>query len=252
MKFYNLPLIKRLIPSIRKNFRLLFRNPIFWSKINDIYYLLDIRQKQDREFYFKKTYEIDNFNFINKNRFFKKNFIFVDIGCNIGIYTLIIGNKFENCRQIISIEPIYNTFKRLRSNVKNNKIESITTLLNFALSNKDGKAKMRSVSKNNQIQLSKYEIDEIGDVEVETKVFDNLYKFKDEYIFIKCDVEGHEIKTIEGMKNTLKKNTCLIQIEIFPHNYRNTEDLLNDLGYFKIQKTKEKDTFFFGKKNIYS
>ena len=111
---------------------------------------------------------------------------------------------------------------------------------------------MRSVSKNNQIQLSKYEIDEIGDVEVETKVFDNLYKFEKEYIFIKCDVEGHEIKTIKGMKKTLKKNTCLIQIEIFPQNYRDTEDLLNDLSYFKIQKTKEKDTFFFGKKNIFS
>ena len=78
MKFNNLPLIKRLIPSIRKNFRLLFGNPIFWSKINDINYLLDIRQKQDREFYFKKKYEIDNFNFINKNRFFKKNCSFSD------------------------------------------------------------------------------------------------------------------------------------------------------------------------------
>ncbi len=111
---------------------------------------------------------------------------------------------------------------------------------------------MRSVSKNNQIQLSKYEIDKIGDVEVKTKVFDNLYKFKEEYIFIKCDVEGHEIKTIQGMKNTLKKNTCLIQIEIFPQNYKDTEKLLNDLGYFKIQKTKEKDTFYFGKKNMLS
>ncbi len=252
MDVNNLPLIKRLVPSIRKNFRLLFRNHIFWAEINDIYYLLDIRQKQDREFYFKKKYEVDNFNFINQNKFFKKNFIFVDVGCNIGIYTLIIGKKFKNCKHIISIEPIFNTFKRLKSNVNINKIERITTLLNVALSNEDGKSKMRSVSKNNQIQLSKYEIDEIGDVEVETKVFDNLYKFEKEYIFIKCDVEGHEIKTIEGMKNTLKKNECLIQIEIFSENYRNTENLLNNLGYFKIQTTKEKDTFFFGKKNIFS
>ena len=74
---------------------------------------------------------------------------------------------------------------------------------------------MRSVSKNNQIQLSKYEIDEIGYVEVETKVFDNLYKFKDEYIFIKCDVEGHEIKTIEGMKKTLKKIYVLFKLKYF-------------------------------------
>ena len=248
MKFNKFPLIKRLIPSLRKNLRLLFKKHIFWTKINDIHYLLDIRQKQDREFYFKKNYEIDNINFIYKNNFFDKSFIFVDIGCNIGIYTLLIGNKFKNCKQIISIEPIFNTFKRLRLNVKINKIENITTLLNFALSNKDGKAKMRSVSKHNQIQLSKFEINEKGDVDVETKVFDNLYKFEKEYIFIKCDVEGHEIKTLQGMKSTLYKNNCLIQIEIFSQNYKKTERMLNSLDYFIVYVSEERDTYFFGKK----
>ncbi len=248
MKFNKFPLIKRLIPSLRKNLRLLFKKHIFWTKINDIHYLLDIRQKQDREFYFKKNYEIDNINFIYKNNFFDKSFIFIDIGCNIGIYTLLIGNKFKNCKQIISIEPIFNTFKRLRSNVKINKIENITTLLNIALSNKDGKAKMRSVSKHNQIQLSKFEINETGDVDVETKVFDNLYKFEKEYIFIKCDVEGHEIKTLEGMKSTLYKNNCLIQIEIFSQNYKKTERILNSLDYFIVYVSEERDTYFFGKK----
>ena len=248
MKFNNFPLIKRLIPSLRKNIRLLFKKHIFWTKINGIHYLLDIRQKQDREFYFKKNYEIDNINFIYKNNFFDKSFIFIDIGCNIGIYTLLIGNKFKNCKQIISIEPIFNTFKRLRSNVKINKIENITTLLNIALSNKDGKAKMRSVSKHNQIQLSKFEINETGDVDVETKVFDNLYKFEKEYIFIKCDVEGHEIKTLEGMKSTLYKNNCLIQIEIFSQNYKKTERILNSLDYFIVYVSEERDTYFFGKK----
>ena len=248
MKFNKFPLVKRLIPSLRKNLRLLFNKHIFWTKINDIHYLLDIRQKQDREFYFKKNYEIDNINFIYKNNFFDKSFIFVDIGCNIGIYTLLIGNKFKNCKQIISIEPIFNTFKRLRLNVKINKIENITTLLNFALSNKDGKAKMRSVSKHNQIQLSKFEINEKGDVDVETKVFDNLYKFEKEYIFIKCDVEGHEIKTLQGMKSTLYKNNCLIQIEIFSQNYKKTERMLNSLDYFIVYVSEERDTYFFGKK----
>ena len=248
MKFNKFPLIKRLIPSLRKNLRLLFKKHIFWTKINDIHYLLDIRQKQDREFYFKKNYEIDNINFIYKNNFFDKSFIFVDIGCNIGIYTLLIGNKFKNCKQIISIEPIFNTFKRLRSNIKINKIENITTLLNIALSNKDGKAKMRSVSKHNQIQLSKFEINETGDVDVETKVFDNLYKFEKEYIFIKCDVEGHEIKTLEGMKSTLYKNNCLIQIEIFSQNYKKTERMLKKLNYFLMYVSEERDTYFFGKK----
>ena len=47
MNLYKLPIIKRLIPSIRKNIRLIFRKHIFWTNIGGIKYLLDIRQKQD-------------------------------------------------------------------------------------------------------------------------------------------------------------------------------------------------------------
>lgn len=245
MNFFSLPVIKRLIPSLRKNIRLIFRKHIFWANINDIYYLLDIRQKQDREFFFKKKYESGNLNFIYKNNFFKKPFIFIDIGCNIGIYTLIIGKKFNNCKQIYSFEPIVEAFNTLRSNVNRNKIENITNLFNFALSNKDGKAKMSSIKKKNHVQLSKFEIDEKGDINIETKIFDHLYNFNDQYIFIKCDVEGHEYKIIQGMKNTLKKNNCLIQIEIFKKNYNNTEKILNDIGYLKIDIENQKNKSFF-------
>lgn len=247
MKLKNFPIIKRLIPSIRKNFRIIFQKNIFWTKIDNIYYLLDIRQKQDREFYFKKIYEANNFNYIYKNKFFKKSFIFIDIGSNIGIYTLNIGKKFNCCKQIISIEPILGAYDRLKSNIKKNKIDSFTSPLNIALSNKDGKAKMRSFTKSNQVQLSKYEINEVGDIDVETKAFDNLYQFREENLFIKCDVEGHECHVIEGMKNTLIKNNCFLQIEIFTKNYDNVEKKLNEFGYINIKQTEEKDTFFFGK-----
>ena len=67
MNLYKLPIIKRLIPSIRKNIRLIFRKHIFWANIDGVKYLLDIRQKQDREFYFKQEYETENFNFIFKS-----------------------------------------------------------------------------------------------------------------------------------------------------------------------------------------
>ena len=102
MELKNFPIIKRLIPSIRKNLRITFQKHIFWTKIDKIFFLLDIRQKQDREFYFTKKYEVDNFNYIYKNKFFKNSFIFIDIGCNIGIYTLKIGKKFK---------ALYNKYK---------------------------------------------------------------------------------------------------------------------------------------------
>ena len=247
MELKHFPIIKRLIPSLRKNLRIAFQKQIFWTKIDKISYLLDIRQKQDREFYFTKKYETDNFNYIYKNKFFKNSFIFIDIGCNIGIYTLNIGKKFNSCKQIISIEPILAAYERLESNIEKNKIDSFTTPLNIALSNKEGRVKMKSFTKNNQVQLSKFEINEVGDIEVETKIFDKIYQFEEENIFIKCDSEGHEYYVIQGMKNTLLKNNCLLQIEIFSENFNKTERILNEIGYYKIRETKERDTFFFEK-----
>ena len=248
MNLYKLPIIKRLIPSIRKNIRLIFRKHIFWTNIDGVKYLLDIRQKQDREFYFKQEYETENFNFIFKNEFFKKPFVFIDIGSNIGIYTLIIGKKFKNCKKIISFEPILHSFKTLSVNVKVNKIDNITSLLNFALSNEDGITKMGSFSRNRQIQLSKFEINKEGDIDVQTKIFDKLFKFEKEYIFIKCDVEGHEYKIIDGMRNTLQNNSCLLQIEIFNKNYKQTSSILNELNYKKIDiKSQGNVSFFFSK-----
>tara|TARA_Y100001935_G_C17198320_1_gene453735 strand:+ start:103 stop:852 length:750 start_codon:yes stop_codon:yes gene_type:complete len=247
MKFSNFPLIKRIIPSLRKNIRLIFGKHIFWTEIDSISYLLDIRQKQDREFYFKKKYEEDNFNFLYNNDFFNEPFIFIDIGCNIGIYTLIIGKKFNNCKKIISIEPILDAFNILKSNINKNKIDNITSAINIALSNKDGKNRMKSFSKHNQTQLSKFEINENGNIEVNTKVFDNLFSFKGEYIYIKCDAEGHEDKILEGMQKTLLNNNCLIQLEIYEKKYDKTKDILRKFKYKKIAATNEKDTYFFAK-----
>ena len=54
MNFLKLPLLKRLIPSLRRRVRLIFNRQIFWTKIDDIFYLINIQEKLDREFYYKK------------------------------------------------------------------------------------------------------------------------------------------------------------------------------------------------------
>ena len=106
---------------------------------------------------------------------------------------------------------------------------------------------MKSFSKHNQTQLSKFEINENGNIEVNTKVFDNLFSFKGEYIYIKCDAEGHEDKILEGMQKTLLNNNCLIQLEIYEKKYDKTKDILRKFKYKKIATTNEKDTYFFAK-----
>ena len=118
MNLLNLPLLKRLVPSLRRRIRLFFNQRIFWTKINDIFYLIDIQEKLDREFYFQKKYEEDNFNFIFKNKFFNKPFIFLDIGSNLGIYSLTITKIFKNCNKVLAFEPILETYKKFKLNIK--------------------------------------------------------------------------------------------------------------------------------------
>ena len=55
MNFLNLPFLKRLVPSLRRRTRVFFNRSIFWTKIDGIFYLIDIQAKHDREFYFKKN-----------------------------------------------------------------------------------------------------------------------------------------------------------------------------------------------------
>ena len=249
MNFLKLPLLKRLIPSLRRRVRLIFNRQIFWTKIDDIFYLINIQEKLDREFYYKKKYEENNFKFIFEYKFFEKPFIFIDIGSNLGIYSLTISKNFKNCNKVLAFEPILETYKKLKLNIQKNSMNHNIIAANIALSNINETRKMKSILKNNQIQSAVYKINHNGNVNVISKVFDELYNFNNKNIFIKCDTEEHEFEIIQGMKKNLKENNCLIQIEIFDRNFKKLDSLLNELGYQLAKKTLEKDTYFYIKKN---
>ena len=73
---------------------------------------------------------------------YKKEFFFLDIGANIGIFSLIAKNN-DNCKKIIAIEPSRLIFKKLKKNLPSNKC----ALYNLAISNFNGIADL-SINKN--------------------------------------------------------------------------------------------------------
>ena len=76
-------------------------------------------------------------------------------------------------------------------NIKKNLREKQIEALNIALSNTNETKKMKSILKNNIMQSARYEISNNGNVDVISKVFDDLYHYNNNNIFIKCDTEGH-------------------------------------------------------------
>ena len=64
-------------------------------------------------------------------------------------------------------------------------------------------------------------------------------------IAIKIDVEGHEIKVLNGLENTLVNNKVIIQVEIFQTNFQKVNNFLNSLGYKIIFEIKERSNYFY-------
>jgi|TARA_B110000259_G_C13972707_1_gene385391 FkbM family methyltransferase len=148
--------------------------------------------------------EIKNFNY------------FLDIGSNSGSISLPFINR--NNLKIICFEPHEYSFRKLLKNFKLNNAVKDHIFHKIALSNESGKNYIYFKNDNDENRggatLDKLRnIKDVNKEEIITEKLDNLYKFKNEFIFIKIDVEGFEKKVIDGSINILKNNKILMYLE---------------------------------------
>jgi len=148
---------------------------------------------------------------------FKKG-IFVDIGANIGKYTIMISNQVKGTEKIISIEPHPENFEILEKNIGLNNCKSVI-LLNLACWNKKGVLKL--YSHENQPLLASAVRPSKNYIKVNSNSLDNiLKKMKIKNVdLIKIDVEGAESNVLEGMENVLKSGKAKIIFEAWNDVY---------------------------------
>ena len=232
------PILKRAIPAIYKKYIFITKNFFKKKKIDGIEYKLDTRHLIDRNFYLRENYEDELFfwaiNLITLN----KINIFLDIGSCWGIYSLRLS-KIKKLK-IFSFDPIITNIKRLEEMIKINQIKNIR-FFNTALGDKKGQVKFYGLEdftpnftlypRGNEKNTSICEIDKL----------DNLMKIKNNYLYLKVDIEGSEYPFLIGAINTLKKNNAIIQIEIFKKNKNRI---------FKFLK-KNHFEYIFGNRNDY-
>ena len=151
----------------------------------------------------------------------KKNDIVVDVGANIGYYTLLMAKIGAI---VNSYEPALDNFKLLQKNVQQNNFSQNITLHNKAVSNFIGTSKLY-LQKNNtgghQLGFDPFQTNNSIEVPV-TKI--NLDKID----FAKIDVEGSELNVLKGMKVLPKK----LLIEFSPQKLQNIGTKLDD--FFKF------------------
>lgn len=151
--------------------------------------------------------EFDDMGFLL--HFLRPEDLFIDIGANVGVYTILASG--EKKAKSISIEPIPVTFNHLTDNLSINQIQDKVTALNIGLDSKKGILKFtKSLDTVNHVAAE----DEKETIDVEVSTLDTITSDKNPTL-LKIDVEGFETEVLNGANETLnKKELKAIIIEL--------------------------------------
>jgi FkbM family methyltransferase len=178
--------------------------------------------------------------------YFIKNFVttgdtVLDIGANLGYYTVQFAKLVGKLGKVYAVEPIELYRQVLTGNVGRFKQVQI---LPYALGETEAVIKMGNPSTdkhrhglmrvlNNQEQQGETVLYEVT-MKNPVSLFGHLEKID----YIKCDIEGYEVPVIPAMKGLIQKHQPIVQIETDGENKQIIYRLLTSLDYnlFYVQE----------------
>lgn len=183
-----------------------------------------------------------------------KNKDMIDVGANIGFYSVLFAKILKEGNKVVSIEPTKSVCERLRRNLVLNQINNKIDVFEGAVSNNndsaiieiiEGKEEYSSLGglKNPIVYTHR---DKISKYKVECVTIDTLVKEKSlNPGFIKVDVEGSEYLVFQGAHKTLSENRPIILSEVCElllkkagHSVKDVIQLIQTYDYdvFDVQK----------------
>jgi FkbM family methyltransferase len=147
----------------------------------------------------------------------KNGNVVLDIGANVGYYTLIASKKVGKKGKVYAFEPDEDNFRILEKNVQVNKCNNVV-LVKKAVADKTGQINLylNPVNTGDHRIYKSIEVREI--LRIQSVKLDDYFKGKENSIdVIKMDIQGAEGKAIAGMEEIFKKNSRLeIITEFWP------------------------------------
>ena len=155
-----------------------------------------------------------------------KRKLFLDVGAYFGLYSLHawLSRQFD---EIHAFEADAYNFSQLQAQIFLNEAVDIKAY-NLAVSDHIGTAKFSS-SLDNQDNRGVTFISEQGRKEIECTALDVMFpNLADAVVFVKIDVEGHELSVLNGMRNIIKNNHIVLQVESYRQDGR--YDFIDEYG----------------------
>jgi len=152
----------------------------------------------------------------NKIRQYLKNGdVPIDVGANIGLFSLILSDLVGDSGQVFSFEPIPMLHKKLINNINLNKLNNIETI-ESGIGDKDSEIEI--FLNPEQSGLSSAIAKPSGNYipqKIKLISLDKFFMNRNEKIsFIKIDTEGYEPQVLLGAKELIERHKPVIYIEL--------------------------------------
>ena len=221
---YNIPFIRRpLYENIRSKYYNHFSKYYNYEQkikvkinkdINWEMYCRGDKGSAELELIIGGIYEIRNTEFILKQA--KDCEIFIDIGANVGYYSILASKLSEGKNRVLAFEPVIETFKKLEKNIKYNKLNNVS-IFNIGLGSKCENKRLKLKNQLGHNSLVNDDSNLNGQIDIiKMNKLDDVIGIEGRKVFIKLDTEGYEYEALKGAVNVLNNNECTILFEYTP------------------------------------
>ena len=151
--------------------------------------------------------------------------VVVDVGANIGYYTVLLADKVGKSGKVYAFEPDKTNFEILKKNIEENNLENVVAI-QAAVGSKNGKSFLYKSKENfgdHKLKtppiLTKLKSPPLEEREVIQVIrLDSFIKEKVD--LIKIDTQGWEPEVIEGAKKIISENKPVMFLEYSPASYK--------------------------------
>lgn len=198
---------------------LVVNDPIIKAKMFEGIFLVDKRSTLFKQMIRDKSYEpilVEQcLHYLDPER------DIIDVGANIGFFTVLFAKKTKNHKKVLAIEPSKNTIKRLYENIELNNVKENVIVFEGVASNQVGMLELKTINGREEfstlgemahplISKEKFALERVS-----SSTIDELVKnFSLDPGFIKIDVEGVENLVLEGAQTTLASKRPVILSEL--------------------------------------
>ena len=144
----------------------------------------------------------------------KKGDVFLDVGANIGYYTLLASSLVKSDGKVIAFEPNPQNLQLIYSSLLESEADNVT-IYPYAASDAADMLRFTTGGSNGGV-VSKHSKDQKHYLLVPSVVLDEILKDESRIDLIKIDIEAHEPAAIRGMENLIKKLRPKIITEFHP------------------------------------